>query len=339
MVRKKTKIGLIGAGKISEIHLKTIMKNPVAEVIAICDVDEKRAKQQAKKYRIDHVYSEWQDLLKDKNVQLVHILLPNFLHAKISIEALKNGKDVLCEKPLTISVNEVKRIKESLKKINKKVFVKHYNRFSKAHIYAKKLISEGKIGDIYLVKGTFKANNEVRNVDLNNWKTNPKLSGGGILLDYGVHCIDYVNSIIGKPESVYSVCRSPESKLLKLAENLSCVIIKYPRTLFSLTCDSSSVSDRTWWTKEFYGTKGKIILKDKWKKSVIFQYFEGEKLVEEFEEKSWWENANRDVINDIINRVNSGKKPLISLKEIEVTMKIIFGAYKSSQKGKEVKIK
>src|SRR5690606_18433863 len=98
-MRKKWRFGIVGAGGISELHLKTLEKEPRAEVAAISDVAVEKARERAEKHRIPHIYRDYRDLIRREDVDAVLVCVPNDLHAPVAIEALRAGKHVLCEKP------------------------------------------------------------------------------------------------------------------------------------------------------------------------------------------------------------------------------------------------
>ena len=115
----KVRIAVIGAGSISEMHLKSYQNNPDAELYAICDLNEERAKAKAEKYGITRIYTDYKELLADPGVDAVSICTWNNSHAPISIAALDAGKNVLTEKPLCKTVGEALAVEEAVHRSGK----------------------------------------------------------------------------------------------------------------------------------------------------------------------------------------------------------------------------
>ena len=115
----KLKIGVIGAGSISDLHFQSYAKNEKVEIHAICDLNEERAEEKKKKYNAEVIYTNYEDLLKNPQIDAVSICTWNNSHAEIAIAALNAGKHVLVEKPLCKTVEEALRVEEAVKKAEK----------------------------------------------------------------------------------------------------------------------------------------------------------------------------------------------------------------------------
>lgn len=199
---KKIKIGIIGAGKITKDgHLKAIQHlNEEVEVSAIADINIAAAQTLAKEYNIPSIYSDYNDLLKNENVDAVLISVPNYLHSPIAIEAMKKGKHVLCEKPLAINSEEANKMVNIQKQTNRILMVAYHNLFRSDIEYIKKSILENKLGKIYYGKCGW-----IRRAGIpswGNWFTDKEKSGGGPLIDIGVHMLDLVLYLMDYPKPV-----------------------------------------------------------------------------------------------------------------------------------------
>src|SRR5262245_46018244 len=100
----KVRVGLVGLGLVSDSHIKGYLSNPNAQVIAVCDLDEPRAKAVASKFGIGKFYTSYDAMLADPEINTVDITTPTFLHASMSIAAAKAGKNILCEKPFALTL-------------------------------------------------------------------------------------------------------------------------------------------------------------------------------------------------------------------------------------------
>lgn len=195
---KYLNVGIIGAGGISECHTEGYKNIGNVKVTAVCDINEQRAKAYAKKYDIPHVFTDYREMLKMDELDAVSVTTWNNGHAPISIAALKAGKHVLCEKPLAMNAMEAQQMVDTAKETGKLLMVGFVRRFEDNVKYLKKSIESGRLGRVYYVKAGYirKWGNP------GGWFSDKKRSGGGPVIDLGVHVIDLVRYINGKPKAV-----------------------------------------------------------------------------------------------------------------------------------------
>lgn len=199
MITKKLRYGLIGAGNNAERkHLSNYSALSDVEITAICDVNLDRAKKLADKYGIKNIYSDYKEMLNKEKLDLVSVCTPNFLHAEMSIFALLSGANVHCEKPLAINSLQAKKILEARDKSGKKVMIGLNNRFTKEVVFLKKFIDKECLGEIYHAKAGWKRRSGIPG--RGTWFTNSRLSGGGVMIDLGVHYLDLALYLMGNPE-------------------------------------------------------------------------------------------------------------------------------------------
>lgn len=204
----KLKVGVIGAGGIASVHLKAYQNNEQVEINAICDINEERAKEKAEEYNAPKVYNSHQRLLEDKEIEAVSVCTWNNSHAEIAIAALKAGKHVLVEKPLTTSVEKAEQIEQAAKESGKKLQVGFVRRYGDNVNMLKRFIDEGELGDIYYAKASYLR----RHGNPGGWFADKERSGGGPLIDLGVHVIDICWYLMGCPK-VKSVSGNTYHKL------------------------------------------------------------------------------------------------------------------------------
>jgi predicted dehydrogenase len=189
-------IGVIGAGSISEYHLKAYASQPDVTISAICDLNEERARVKAEKYGIPKMYADYRELLSDPAVQAVSICTWNNSHAELSIAALEAGKHVLVEKPLCRTVEEALRVEDAVRRTGNILQVGFVRRFATNTQVAKSFIDAGELGEIYYAKAA--ALRRLGNPG--GWFADVERSGGGPLIDIGVHMIDMCWYLMGKPK-------------------------------------------------------------------------------------------------------------------------------------------
>lgn len=210
MTTAKTKmnIGVIGAGSISASHMDAYAACADAVLIAVCDLNESRAQEKAAKYGAAKVYTDYRELLADPEIDAVSICTWNNSHAEISIAALQAGKHVLCEKPLCRTVEEAVRVEAAVRESGKVLQVGFVRRYASNTALVKRFMDAGMLGEIYYAKATCLR----RLGNPGGWFSDSERSGGGPLIDLGVHIIDLCWYLMGKPK-VKSVSGNTYRKL------------------------------------------------------------------------------------------------------------------------------
>ncbi|WP_066186909.1 Gfo/Idh/MocA family protein [Gracilibacillus timonensis] len=193
----KIKIGVIGLGSISEMHIQSYQKSEEAELIAVCDINQERLEQKAEDLGVSYAYTDYQELLANPEVEAISICTWNNSHAEIAIAALNSGKSVLSEKPLCKTVEEAEAVQQAVTD-NPDQFLQvgYVRRFGTNTQVLKKFIDSGDLGDIYYSKASC-----IRVLgNPGGWFADKERSGGGPLIDLGVHVIDLCWYLMGKPK-------------------------------------------------------------------------------------------------------------------------------------------
>src|SRR3984893_16941026 len=197
----KLNIGIIGAGWPGQMHAEALRASGVANLYACADLDETRRTEFEKTYAPRKTYGDYNELVRDRQVDAVIICLPNFLHFPASLAALEAGKHVLCEKPPTLNSAEMKVLREEAAKRKVIYSFSRQFRFTAAMRAAKNAIEEGRLGKIYYAQAIFVRSRGIP-VGVGHWFTAKKRSGGGALIDIGIHALDAVWYLMGTPRPV-----------------------------------------------------------------------------------------------------------------------------------------
>lgn len=192
------KIGIIGAGGIGRVHLQTYKRNGY-DVVAVGDVNTQAAAALAESEGLSGILTGTPaDVIASKDVQGVSIGVPNKFHKPLVIDALKAGKDVLIEKPMAMNVAECKAMIAAAKKYKRVLQVGFVQRYSTVGVCAKQLIDAGRVGKVYHLKANYYRRRGIPG--LGGWFTTKSISGGGPMIDLGVHVIDLVTYLAGNPK-------------------------------------------------------------------------------------------------------------------------------------------
>jgi predicted dehydrogenase len=200
-MKEKIKVGMIGAGNIGNVHLNEFSKLPEeCKVTAITDFDQSLAQFRANAYNIPHVTSNAEELIQSKEVDAVVIGVPNQHHAKLTVLALEAGKHVLLEKPMAINSTEARQIMRAKQKTNKTLMIAHQMRWEFVPMQIQQQIQCGELGNIYFAKAGWYRRKGIPG--WGTWFTRMNQSGGGPLIDIGVHMLDLSLFMMGNPKPV-----------------------------------------------------------------------------------------------------------------------------------------
>lgn len=273
---KKLRIGLVGAGNIAKAHLEAYKKVADAEIVAACDIDEKVLAATAEKYGIAKTYTSEAEMIAAEELDAVDVCVWNCNHAKCSIEALNAGLHVLCEKPMAMNTREAEQMIEAAERNGKLLMIGFVLRFGDEAKIAKDFIDADYLGDIYYSKATYLR----RHGAPGGWFTDKSRSGGGPVIDLGVHVIDLTRYLMGKPKALsvyastqYGMKNRPHLKTTVGwapdnaskedpydVEDFAVALIKYEGGKTTLLETSYTMNGEEVTKKELYGTKGGVNL-------------------------------------------------------------------------------
>jgi len=187
---KKVRIGIIGCGTIGSVHAKSYKQVENAEIVAMCDLIPERVKAKAEEFGVAKTYTDYKKLLADPKIDAVSICTPNDMHAPIAIDALKAGKHVMLEKPMTLNQKWAQKILDARDKSGKLLQMGMVWRQKAEAQVVKQEIDAGNLGEIYQIRIRLIRRRGIPG--LGGWFTTKARSGGGGLIDIAVHMLDLV---------------------------------------------------------------------------------------------------------------------------------------------------
>jgi len=342
------KVGIIGCGKITEraslpnlVNYKTKCK-----VKCLCDIVKAHAQEKAKQFNLKDVdiVTDWKALVERPDIDAIFVNTPNYLHEEMAVGAAKSKKHILVEKPISISNKAAKNMINAAKKNGVFFMVEQTQRFDPVHQAAKKFIETGKLGKINTVKGRIgHAGPEYWAGGKEGWFTNKSLSGGGAMIDVGIHILDLLRWLSGKEVAEISANIGTVEKPFPVDDNGS-VLMKFSDGAighFEASWTTRPYEVMTW----LYGENGKIHTAIGTEKPVMVRLAtvgEGkdpncvlEDIYPEVGAGSGWENA----IHYFIDCVEKNEKPFVTGEEGAKSMAVILAAYESAKSGKWVKVR
>ncbi len=203
----KKVIAVIGCGRIAQnAHFPAFSQMDEVEVKYACDIIEKKAQAMKEKYpnKVKNVITDYKIALADPEVDAVYVLTPNYVHYVVTMDALKAGKHVFCEKPITVNYKLSTQMADEAKKQNRILNIGVCNRFHRSVEMLEQLYRNGKFGNIYHVYCSFRSFRSIPG--LGGPFTNKEQSGGGVLIDWGVHFLDLILYILGNAKIKNLTC-------------------------------------------------------------------------------------------------------------------------------------
>lgn len=355
---KKLKVGIIGCGGIATgKHLPSLSKVEEVEMVAFCDIVGPRAKEAAVEFgaKDAKVYEDYQELLKDAAIDVIHVCTPNISHCEISVASLEAGKHVMCEKPMAKTAEEGRQMLEASKRTGKKLTIGYQNRFRTDSQYLHKVTSNGDLGEIYYAKA-----HAIRRRAVPTWGVflDEEKQGGGPLIDIGTHALDltlwmmnnYKPQVImgstfhklGQKENAANAWGSWDPKEFNVEDSAvgfikmedgATIILESSWALNSLEVDEAKCS--------LSGTEGGADMKDGLR-------LNGEKYSELFTEKielgaegvafyDGTEESEADKEARLwIEAILQDKEPVVKPEEALVVTEILEAIYKSAKTGEPV---
>lgn len=365
----KLKVAIIGCGGIAnQKHFPALkLHSDKCELVAFCDIVVDRAKEACEKYGTPDAkyYQDYNDLLADASIDIVHICTPNVSHSPIAVAAFEAGKNVLCEKPMAHTTEAAEAMMEAWKKSGKKFTIGYQNRFREEVRSLKESCANGELGEIYFAKA-----HALRRKAVPTWGVFPDKSqqGGGPLIDIGTHALDITLWMMGnyEPESVngsvfhklgnlpgadagnmfgpwdtenfevedsaFGFIKMKDGATIFLESSWALNILESKEaatTLCGTKAGAQINAGMSFKTNELIINKSHngILTQEELSASGNIAYFEGgSNSPESLEAKQWLEAVANDT------------EPLVKPEQAFVVTQILDAIYKAAEQGKEVKI-
>lgn len=266
---------IIGCGRIAQRHAEHISN--FGKLTAVCDVVKEKADALAEQFGANAYYNITDLLANEKGVNVVSICSPNGLHATHSIESLKAGFNVLCEKPMAINVNDCGEMIKTAEQANKRLFAIKQNRFNPPVEAVKKLIDEGTLGKIYSVQLSCFWN---RNADYyaNSWKGTKNLDGGTLYTQFS-HFVDLLYWMIGDVKDVEAYTSNYAHQDTIEFEDTGVVILKFQNgAIGTINYSVNSYGKNMEGSLTIFGEKGTVKIGGQYLNELEYQNIAGYKI-------------------------------------------------------------
>ena len=344
------KIGIIGCGKITEVrHAPEYFENPNCEITAYFDMATEKAEALAKLYG-GKVYASVEELLAS-DVDAVSVCVANRFHAEISIQALKAGKHVLCEKPMATTPEDCEAMVATAKEMGKYLMIGQNQRLAKAHVKAKELLDSGEMGEVLAFETHFiHPGPEGWTGSANSWFFDKRTAQFGAMADLGVHKTDLLYYLLGKKIVKTSAVittvdkRYPDGRLIDVDDNAFAIYTLENGVSGTMHVGWTNYGAENNSTK-LYCKNGVIRLYDDPNYSLIVEKPDGTVVPYELDkltsnkEQTTGGRTTTGVIDAFIDCIVDGHEPAISGESAMHAMKVIFANQASSISGKAEEVK
>lgn len=341
MVENKKIYGfaIIGCGTIARIHVQAIQKIENAKLIGVCDYSYEFAKQFAEKYGCK-AYTSQEEMLKDNDIDIVNICTPSGLHYKQVIACAKAKKNVIVEKPMAITKEQMDEAISVVEENNVKVEVVSQLRFTHSTRMLKQAIEQGKLGKVYIADYRLKYYRSNEYYEGSSWRGTWGMDGGGALMNQGIHGIDLIQYMMGGVKSVYAKCKTLGRNIE--VEDTANVLVEYKNGAVGVI-ECTTLAKPGYERKiEVHGEKGSIIISEdtieKWDVDDMEKPDTGELKIGVKGVVDFTEDYHKEQFIDLINAVETDGVPLVDIYEGRKPVDIILAAYQSSKLGKNIEL-
>ena len=348
MKKRKLNWALLSTARINERLIPAIRESKNSQLMAVASRNLINSKKYAKKHNIQKAYGSYEDLLKDAEIDVIYISLPNHLHCEWTIKAAKAKKHVLCEKPLAPSLNEIDKMIAISKKNKVMIQEATMMRFHPQTNYVRQAINKNKIGKIHYISAIFAISN-LNYKDIRYVYSIPK--GGGSLYDLGSYCISFARGVLGlEPKKVFGdidIIKGTGkvdqvfSAFLKFQDNIAmhfqCSMRSFPHESVTIVGEKGTIIlDLPYCNLP--GETGTVHLINESNYKKIDTTAFGDSMRKNFSSINFDEKAYNFQVESVNSTILKGTKPTITLEDSKNNIKTILALLKSAKKNIFVKV-
>ena len=253
---KKQKLGAaVIALKEGIRHIKAYQSNPNTELLMICDTDEDLLAKRKEEFGVPCAVTDYREILANPSIDLVSVATPDYYHAEQAIAAMKAGKHVLCEKPMTLNLDEAKAIIACARETGQIFMTGHPTRFTPAFMLAKQMIDRGDIGELFMLESEY-AHSYRKSMGKDKWRVDPRRDP---FIGGACHAMDLVRWVAG--EELDEAFAFANHKCLAdwPVNDAYMAVFKFKNNLIGKVMCSIGYASGYTMRSAFYGTKGTIV--------------------------------------------------------------------------------
>lgn len=324
------RVAIIGCGAIASTHINAIL-NANKKIVGICDIVEEKALKLKDNFNLEaKIYTDYITMLNELNIDFIHICTPHYLHKEMVIEALKRNINVLCEKPLCISLSEIEDIKLQLENSKAQLGVCYQNRYNETTIKAKEICEEIHFTN---AKASLNWKRDCNYYSNSLWRGKWSTEGGSLLINQSIHTIDLLCYLLGKPIELIAVCENVKHQNCIDTEDTAKVTFYSENSVYEFI--GSNNADKDYPIEiELYNDTDKLTITPN--SITLNENSKTHKMDELNFAKSVWGDGHKKLVKDFYECVEKSIPFSIGLEEGTISLKAVLTAYKSN--GNKIKI-
>jgi predicted dehydrogenase len=362
--KKVFKFGVVGCGSIGPTHGAAIRQIPHdAELIAVADVINDRARKMAEKFGVSRIYGDYRELIADPDIDIVCICTPSGAHADMAITAMEAGKHVVVEKPMDVTLEACDRLIAAEDRTGKKLTIISQHRFDSATQIVKEAIDAGKLGKIVLADAQVKWWRTQEYYDSGDWRGTWKWDGGGSLMNQGVHTVDVLQYLVGGVRKLWAQTRTGAHSDIEVEDIAVCAVDFACGAVGTITATTAAYKGFPV-RIDIYGTEGSAVIEGDRLKCMMLKNGSQTYTTEvaaahavsvaqggtasvkdeaatkqtSAKEGATWGDSHRAQIQDLLHAIRTNGKPLIDGRAGRKPLEIITGVYRSQKSGQPVEL-
>lgn len=335
-------VAIVGCGMISELHITALCNEAKrARIVACCDNDAAKAESAVRNVETlsgtgARVETDYDKLLGDPEIDAVVLCLPHHLHAPMSIAALHAGKHVLCEKPLALNLEECDRMIEAAQQAGKVLMHGENMRMAPGPMEAAHQIQSGRLGTIVGIQATY-AHWQGEHMN-KSWRARNNESGGGHLMDGGIHFIDIMRHLGGPIVAVHAMTTRYRPELGPDVEDTGVLNLRYENgSLGQLFASHASRGRGASSALTVFGTEGCLSTEAFGGDGAVMLFRHKEAPVVLLRQQSWQDTFDSE-IGHFLDVVMEGKPLLATPEDGRENLKVVLAAYESARTRTEVSL-
>ena len=339
---KKYGFGLVGCGVISKWHINAINMIEDASLIGVYDTYALGAQKLAQEYGVK-AFSTYEEMLNCEEIDIINICTPSGTHAPLIIEAAKAHKNIIVEKPMAITKEQIDDVIDAVEKNNVKLAVISQLRYEEDVIKLKQAIDNKVFGDIISADVYMKYYRSQEYYDSSAWRGTWEMDGGGVLMNQGIHGIDLLKYLVGPVKNVMGMCKTLSRNID--VEDTANVLLEFKNGALGVIQGTTTLNGGLPRFIHINGTKGYCQLTEKkiTKWNVDGKEYMTDNVVDDSsnsfsDPKGLSDDSHFNQINDFVSALKEDKKPNIDMYDAKETLDIILGAYKSNISGVKEKL-
>ncbi|MBB6453296.1 putative dehydrogenase [Salirhabdus euzebyi] len=328
---------IVGCGHVAKKHVQAINNSEGARLYALCDANANQLQQFGSTYDIKHLFTSFEKLLDQQEIDIISICTPSGTHRKLAIQAANAKKHIVLEKPMALTLTDADAILKACDENDVKLTVVHPNRFRPAVVALKQAIQENKFGTISYVNATLRWNRNQAYYDQASWR-GTKEQDGGVLMNQAIHNLDLLLWLIGDVEQVQAYM---DTRIRNIeAEDVATAILRFKDGMLGVIEATSTIYPKNLEESiSIFGETGSAEIGGptaNWIKHWVFDHeteAETEKIMGKVENDPFGIPGHQMIIQDMIKAVEQDRAPIVTGEDGRNALALVLAIYHAAEQN------